>query len=298
MPKHRQVTTCRKNGGPVSKFCSCEHCCLSVCTVCGAYEGSLTTHCPGEGVSFDRQREVYETNLDYTDDRGWHQGEPMLRRTPLFEDDPAQQPQSPITLALRNNTHTPHWAPVATHPSRQIIDHCSCGWQCPSDALYPAEAFITHVAQTRQQSITTIETLARKAITWAQADRRAEDNSAALTRIQDEVNATYPRDRAPNETERALLATFERARIDFQLTDQHAQKCDDEFRQLARKLLADLEARPLRLEGGGPGDTRLIIGGEHVILHEGEWIDIEQGPRGEFIRVLARGSATSEVRQP
>jgi hypothetical protein len=55
MPRHQQVTTCRKSGGPISKFCSCEHCTLSVCSICGAYEGGLTTDCPGTPVSFDRQ---------------------------------------------------------------------------------------------------------------------------------------------------------------------------------------------------------------------------------------------------
>lgn len=86
MSHHKQVTTCLRNGGPVSKFCPCTDCTLSVCAVCGAYEGALTTDCPGERVDFDRQQEVYTTNLDYTKARGWHQGEPMKRRTPRFED--------------------------------------------------------------------------------------------------------------------------------------------------------------------------------------------------------------------
>ncbi len=101
MPRHKRVTTCRLTGGPTSKHCSCEHCTLSVCGVCGAYEGSLTTDCPGAKVSFDRQQEVGETNLDYTDARGWHQGEPPKQRSPLFEDTrvpPQPPPVDPRTL--------------------------------------------------------------------------------------------------------------------------------------------------------------------------------------------------------
>ena len=85
MPLHKQVTTCLKSGGPVSKFCSCNHCTLSVCFVCGAYEGSLTTDCPGETINFDRQKEIYETNLDYSDTRGWHQGEDRWPKETHFE---------------------------------------------------------------------------------------------------------------------------------------------------------------------------------------------------------------------
>lgn len=73
MPAHRQVVTCLRGGGPCSDFCSCEHCTLAVCSVCGAYEGSLTIDCPGEKVTYDRQQEVYTTALEYTDALGWHQ---------------------------------------------------------------------------------------------------------------------------------------------------------------------------------------------------------------------------------
>lgn len=86
MPTHKHVTTCLKGGGPISKFCSCYHCTLAVCAVCGAYEGGLTSDCPGELVSFDRQKEVYETNLDYIEALGWHQSTIDRRyREPRFE---------------------------------------------------------------------------------------------------------------------------------------------------------------------------------------------------------------------
>jgi hypothetical protein len=86
MPAHKHVTTCLKGGGPISKFCPCYHCTLAVCAVCGAYEGGLTSDCPGEKVSFDRQKEVYETNLDYIEGLGWHQSTIDRRfRQPRFE---------------------------------------------------------------------------------------------------------------------------------------------------------------------------------------------------------------------
>ena len=58
MPRHKQVTACRKSGGPTSKSCSCEHCALSVCSVCGGAEGTLTTDCPGTQINGDRQQET------------------------------------------------------------------------------------------------------------------------------------------------------------------------------------------------------------------------------------------------
>lgn len=56
---------------------TCHACCLAVCDVCGAYEGSLTTDCPGVRVDFDKQEEVYTTDLDYTDALGWHHTQKM-----------------------------------------------------------------------------------------------------------------------------------------------------------------------------------------------------------------------------
>ncbi len=85
MSAHKQVTTCLRGGGPLSKFCGCYHCTLACCSVCGGYEGSLTTDCPGGPVAMRKQREVYESDLDYTDERGWHQsGVGMSQRSPRF----------------------------------------------------------------------------------------------------------------------------------------------------------------------------------------------------------------------
>lgn len=49
----------------------CQTCTLSVCKVCGLFEGSLTTDCPGERVSYDMGEEIYTRKLDYREGEGW-----------------------------------------------------------------------------------------------------------------------------------------------------------------------------------------------------------------------------------
>lgn len=51
----------------------CPLCTLSVCKICGAYEGGLTTHCPGIGASTDDQEEVYHNKKDFRAGK-WRQG--------------------------------------------------------------------------------------------------------------------------------------------------------------------------------------------------------------------------------
>lgn len=85
---HVHVTTCRRDGGPTNDFCSCEHCCLAVCSVCGCYEGSLTTDCPGHPVPMDIQDAVYTLGVDYTDELKWHTSDDRPR--PSFRAIPAR----------------------------------------------------------------------------------------------------------------------------------------------------------------------------------------------------------------
>lgn len=211
MPRHQQITTCRKGGGPISKFCTCQHCTLSVCEVCGAYEDGLTTDCPGSKIDFDKQQEIYETSLDYTDDRGWHLGELLKRRTPCFAQ--TKLPPTPPSVDPR----------TVTAPS---ID-----WD-----VVDRNALLQHE-------------LSLKAIAWVLADRIADDHSATLTRLEDEIDAQMPRSTAgnktvsvePNERVRELLATLEHEKIGFHLASQRVEKCDDEFRQAARMLVSALE---------------------------------------------------------
>jgi hypothetical protein len=44
---------------------------LSLCKVCGLFEGSLTTDCPGEKVSGKKGDEIYAGKIDYRDSEGW-----------------------------------------------------------------------------------------------------------------------------------------------------------------------------------------------------------------------------------
>ena len=213
MPRHKQVTTCLNGSASLSKFCTCQHCTLSVCSVCGAYEGGLTTDCPGERVAYDRQREVSETNLDYTDERGWHlaqtdDGTPIASRSPRFED--TKPPPDPLRVDPRSI--------VAPSTDWAAVD----------------------------RTLNLQHELAQKAIGWVLADRACEERSATLARTKDEAAllhgklANYPRSDL-DKAERELLAKLERDQIDFRMSDQRTQKCDDEFRQTARRLVAALE---------------------------------------------------------
>ena len=213
MPRHKHVTTCLRGGGPISKFCTCYHCTLAVCSVCGAYEGGLTTDCPGARVDFDRQKEVYETPLDYTDDRGWHLGETMATRSPRFED-----------------TRIP--------PERPRAD--------PRAEIAPT---IDWTAVDRNASLQ--HELAKRAIAWVVADRTCEDQSAALTRLEDEIDARQAdaREGVPPSAELlALHARLERDKIDWKISCRRTEQRDEEFRQAARRLVAALEDVPKKGE--------------------------------------------------
>jgi hypothetical protein len=236
MPRHKQVTTCRRGGGPVSKMCPCEHCSLAVCEVCGGAEGTLTTDCPGTKIDGARHQEIYETSLDYTDERGWHLAQPgelqvkqrygatIVRRSPRFE-----------------STEVP---PEPPRPDPRTIVAPSINW-----ATVDRTAHLQHE-------------LMLKGIAWVLADRVADDHSAALTRLENEVDEHLPKSpvflmvtgttgtlgSAPNEHARELLKKLEHEKIGFHLASQRAEKCDDEFRQAARKLVEALEDAPALLD--------------------------------------------------
>ena len=44
---------------------SCYICNLSCCGTCGAYEGGLTTECPGVKVHYEVQQAVYKEKIDF-----------------------------------------------------------------------------------------------------------------------------------------------------------------------------------------------------------------------------------------
>jgi hypothetical protein len=181
--------------------------------VCSAFAGGLTTDCPGTEVDFDRQREIYETLLDYTDDRGWHQGAPMEQRVPHF-------------AATRLPPRPPRIDP-------RLIVAPSVDW--------------TRVDRTAALQ----HELALRGIAWVLADRACDDLSAALTRAQDMVDAcggdsaTDTPDMVPDDPRSSALTRLEGVRDNFQRACRRVEERDDEFRQAARKLVDALEAVPL-----------------------------------------------------
>lgn len=185
----------------------------SMCAVCGACESALTTDCPGTPVNADRQLEVYETNLDFTELRGWHLGE-TKHRTPHFE--------------------STKLSPEAPRADPRTVVAPSINW-----ALVDRHAHLQHE-------------LTQKAIDWALADRGAADHAAVLTRLEDEIDARLPRKKtlAANSNteialcipdEQTLLGQLEHERIAFRLASARAEKCNEEFHQAARTLVDALE---------------------------------------------------------
>ena len=223
MTHHKRETTCRKSGGPVSKGCSCEHCSLDVCSVCGGGEGSLTTDCPGTRIDADRHQELCETRLDYTDARGWHLAALTSRRSPSF-DSPGWKGSSTAERAVDD---------LPAHADPRALIAPSVNWST-----------VDRVTDLQRE-------LASKAIAWAVADRICEEHSAVLTRIKDEIDAQLAAGNAPADLG-GLIAEQERARIDFRLAEQQAQEHDDEFRQTARRLVATIE------EGADKGLQKLL----------------------------------------
>lgn len=54
MKEHQYINGCKNKCG------SCNLCCLAVCSICGLYEGALTTHCPNRPVSFEESEVIYQ----------------------------------------------------------------------------------------------------------------------------------------------------------------------------------------------------------------------------------------------
>lgn len=188
MPRHQQIAISR----------------LYVCTVCGGGEGTLTTDCPGTRITNDRLQEVFETNLDYTDARGWHLAEGLQSRT----------------------SRTPHVV-TAKSASETSVD--------PRAVAAPSIDWPRLDRYTRLQ-----EKLGQLAIAWALAERTAEDQSAICTRLEDEIDARQEHD--PNRLE--LRDQLTKAVNASRSANLQAEKCNDEFRQAARRLLAVLENTP------------------------------------------------------
>lgn len=65
----------------------CWGCTLGVCEVCGLFEGSLTTHCPGVPSQAEWGDKVYEERWDYKDGK-WlqHPEGARFQARPEFEE--------------------------------------------------------------------------------------------------------------------------------------------------------------------------------------------------------------------
>lgn len=208
MPHHRRTLTCRKTGAALSSTCSCAHCTFTVCDVCGGaaalqgtvLQGTLTTDCPGSRIDVERLTEIAETNLDYTDDRGWHLAQE--RRAPRFDGEESS-------------------------PSPPRVD--------PRAIVAPT---IDWAAIDRMQALQS--TLAEKAVAWVLADRRCEDRSAALAAVQDGVGHLHGKKNL-DASERDLLGTLEQEKISFQIACRDVERCDEEFKQVARRLVEVVE---------------------------------------------------------
>lgn len=71
MPQHHPAIQCLF-GGKLKQDCTCQLCTHPACVICGATEATLTTDCAGKRLDPERVKELLETDLDYTDVRGWH----------------------------------------------------------------------------------------------------------------------------------------------------------------------------------------------------------------------------------
>ena len=60
-----------EDGGWTCQFCAGD---LGLCTKCNGFEGTLPTDCPGHKMTEQLEQAVYKDELDYREDRGWHDG--------------------------------------------------------------------------------------------------------------------------------------------------------------------------------------------------------------------------------
>ena len=67
---------------------SCYYCHLAVCSKCGLFEGSLTTHCPEQESYGEWSDKVYKEGWDYKDGEWYKKGDSFnpCDWNPVFED--------------------------------------------------------------------------------------------------------------------------------------------------------------------------------------------------------------------
>lgn len=181
MPRHRNVTICLINGQIRSPSCPCSHCTLAVCDICGAYEGSLTTDCPGKKVTFEKQQEVYQTPLDYTDSRGWHQGDPASRGAPRFTHEPPEQPDP-------TDQHDPTSARSMSAPLQHDLTRKAVAWARADRLADDHAATLTRLeTEGAQQTATGRAQLERVKSIFRIASQRAERCDEELHQVSRKI---------------------------------------------------------------------------------------------------------------
>jgi hypothetical protein len=83
---HVRKTCADEKGKECGYPYGCMLCNLFYCGVCGGFEGSLPTHCPGYKISEDDQQLIYQATLDFRDgqwiNRPYHDWEAKVRPHP------------------------------------------------------------------------------------------------------------------------------------------------------------------------------------------------------------------------
>lgn len=199
MPRHRQATTCRESDGPLTTICACAHCTFTVCTVCG---GAATR----EGILMQGTLTTDCPGARIDSDRLNEIAETSLDYT----DDRGWH--------LASEPRGPRFAPTHIPPEPPSTD--------PRALLAPGVDWARV-----DRALDLQRDLIRKGIAWALADRVAEDQSAICTHLEDEIEG-----RDPDKQTLELRKKLKDATAEFRKANQHAEKCDDEVRQVMRQL--------------------------------------------------------------
>ena len=86
--------------------------------------------------------------------------------------------------------------------------------------------------------------MTQKAIAWVLAERTCEDRSVMLVRIEDDCGPLRGKTNLDG-AERDLLGKLEQAKIAFHIACRNVERCDLEFKQLARRIVDALEQDPV-----------------------------------------------------
>lgn len=103
--------------------------------------------------------------------------------------------------------------------------------------------------------------LAKKAIAWVLADRICDDHGAIVNRVEQEIDAHLRGKQPANAHDRELLQKLEYEKIGLTLACQRESKCDEEMRQMARRLVDALELP----HSAAPAHILHVLWGGHAL---------------------------------